>query len=572
MPGLSATARPRNEGDRGVDAVASELEAALIPVNRQAARRALARLARETSRAREMGKISAAQRAATGAVDVPAPKRAAATTLVGHAPQPAAEAPRPMLTARVEVEIEASVAPAPLDPSRVSADGFADALGVSETPSIVCTLGTFETPEPEPYVVEGPPFEPTPTAMGMQTRFEDDAPASCPPASVSAPSPEPRKPVLETAPWRALDDAAIAALGLGEGEATEIDAVAAVAPVEPSDVPTAACEPVVAPCDAVAAPIVACAAPAEASDDAPPSEGPTLELYVEDLVLPALALGAEVSRATLPFPLTIDRLEQTPSPMTEPTTPAAGSDASAVVTADPTPADASTPAEGHASSEAPVDVASVEIEVVADVPATLEPTPLPSAAALEHTPYVYELLRRAARVSAPPPSSLGRSRADELIEKFGAKSDEQSLFAAKSSLKTLIGLSPTPPPATAAFVASMMRSPIIVEAPQHGPLSTPPPAPPLVVARLARPRRTSALAPVAFFALGLLVAGAALSALRPDIVSDMAARVGRGPSHEPVAAPATAAPAADARDASPAAASRRATPRAERDTGPGRAR
>ena len=178
---------------------------------------------------------------------------------------------------------------------------------------------------------------------------------------------------------------------------------------------------------------------------------------------------------------------------------------------------------------------------MADVPVTLEPTPLPSAAALEHTPYVYELLRRAARVSAPPPSPLGRSRADELIEKFGAKSDEQSLRAAKSSLKTLIGLSPTPPPASAAFVASVMRAPIIVEAPQHGPLSTPPPAPPLVRAPTPRPRRASALAPVAFFALGLLVAGAALSALRPDIVSDMAARVGRGPSHEPVAAPATAA-------------------------------
>ena len=340
MPGLSATARPRVEGDRGVDAVASELEAALIPVNRQAARRALARLARETSRAREMGKISAAQRAASGSVDAPAPKRAAATTLVGHAPQPAAEPPRPMLTARIEVEVEASAPPPALDLARVSADGFADALGVSETPSIVCT---FETPEPEAYVVEGPPSEPTPTAMGMHTREGDEAPASCTPASVSAPSPEPRKRVLETAPWRALDDAAIAALGLGEGEATEIDAVAAVAPVEaadeavetsappadvapaaaepsaitpaaseaivaPSEVPAAACEPVVAPCDAVLEPIVACAAPAEAADEAPQSDGPTLELYVEDLALPALALALEaegaMSRATLPFPLT----------------------------------------------------------------------------------------------------------------------------------------------------------------------------------------------------------------------------------------------------------------------------
>ncbi|HVY46209.1 MAG TPA: hypothetical protein VHB21_10035, partial [Minicystis sp.] len=34
MPGLAAAARPRAESDQGVDAVAAELEAALIPVNR----------------------------------------------------------------------------------------------------------------------------------------------------------------------------------------------------------------------------------------------------------------------------------------------------------------------------------------------------------------------------------------------------------------------------------------------------------------------------------------------------------------------------------------------------------
>lgn len=59
MPGLAGAARAREESDRGVDAVVEEIEAALIPVNRAAARRALARLARETLRARELGKLTA---------------------------------------------------------------------------------------------------------------------------------------------------------------------------------------------------------------------------------------------------------------------------------------------------------------------------------------------------------------------------------------------------------------------------------------------------------------------------------------------------------------------------------
>ena len=57
MPGLSAAARPRHESERGVESVIEEIEAALIPVNRGAARRALARLARETIKARDSGHI-----------------------------------------------------------------------------------------------------------------------------------------------------------------------------------------------------------------------------------------------------------------------------------------------------------------------------------------------------------------------------------------------------------------------------------------------------------------------------------------------------------------------------------
>ncbi|MBK8254275.1 MAG: hypothetical protein IPK82_16605 [Polyangiaceae bacterium] len=55
MPGLAAAARPREEVD--VERVVSDIEAALIPVNRAAAKRALARLARETLKAKEAGKL-----------------------------------------------------------------------------------------------------------------------------------------------------------------------------------------------------------------------------------------------------------------------------------------------------------------------------------------------------------------------------------------------------------------------------------------------------------------------------------------------------------------------------------
>src|SRR5262249_7795879 len=47
MQGLAVAARPRGGNERGLTAMTSDLEAALIPVNRAAGRRAIARLARE---------------------------------------------------------------------------------------------------------------------------------------------------------------------------------------------------------------------------------------------------------------------------------------------------------------------------------------------------------------------------------------------------------------------------------------------------------------------------------------------------------------------------------------------
>ena len=90
MPGLAAAARPREESARGVDAVIEEIEAALIPVNRAAARRALARLSRETLRAKEAGKLKPRREASVR----PAPPPMAAAVPVAAAPPPPPQ-PRP---------------------------------------------------------------------------------------------------------------------------------------------------------------------------------------------------------------------------------------------------------------------------------------------------------------------------------------------------------------------------------------------------------------------------------------------------------------------------------------------
>ena len=55
MPGLAAAADPRNEVEGDMRSVQRDIEAALVPLNRGAARRALARLARETRRACDEG-------------------------------------------------------------------------------------------------------------------------------------------------------------------------------------------------------------------------------------------------------------------------------------------------------------------------------------------------------------------------------------------------------------------------------------------------------------------------------------------------------------------------------------
>lgn len=136
MPALAHAGRTREESERGVDTVVEEIEAALIPVNRAAARRALARLARETIKAKEAGKVRLQPVKAPVAEVPPAPALAPALT---PAPAPAAAAPR---------------TPTP-------------------TPAPVVAAPRFQEPPPPPEA------DPTPTVLGM-SEVEIDGPSPDP--------------------------------------------------------------------------------------------------------------------------------------------------------------------------------------------------------------------------------------------------------------------------------------------------------------------------------------------------------------------------------------------------------
>jgi hypothetical protein len=163
MPGLSSAARPREESDRGVEGVVEEIEAALIPVNRGAARRALARLARETIKAREQGRLkrpSTRPPPEPAAVAAPPPQPA---PIVASPPPVATPAPPPQ-----PIVVAAPPAPAPLPAPPVAAASVA----VAPIVAIVSVAPPFLSPAvtpPPPYVELPEPIQrdPTPTVLGM---------------------------------------------------------------------------------------------------------------------------------------------------------------------------------------------------------------------------------------------------------------------------------------------------------------------------------------------------------------------------------------------------------------------
>ncbi len=113
MPALAATAKARTESADGVETFIRELEAALVPVNRAAARRALARLARETVRAKDSGRLRRRKRQRNQPPHAPPPPEPPRANV---APPPsAAPIAAPPIEEAVEVEIELT----PHDPAPV---------------------------------------------------------------------------------------------------------------------------------------------------------------------------------------------------------------------------------------------------------------------------------------------------------------------------------------------------------------------------------------------------------------------------------------------------------------------
>lgn len=199
-PALVGASRARRESPVGVDGFIAELENALVPVNRAAARRALARLARETARARESGKLRrrktskrppADREALVAAAEVPPAPRAPAplpaplpaaaalptavplpaappsTVQVAESleadlaidvelspvpPAPAPAAPEPaVLAAPAPVEAPAAPAPAPIAAPPAAARQPAEfAHEEPEEPATICDAPVELTPEPTP--------------------------------------------------------------------------------------------------------------------------------------------------------------------------------------------------------------------------------------------------------------------------------------------------------------------------------------------------------------------------------------------------------------------------------------
>jgi hypothetical protein len=224
MPALAHAARPREESDRGVDAVIEEIEAALIPVNRAAARRALARLARETIKAKEQGKVKPRPSARP-----PAPAKA-------EAPKPVVvvEAPKPV------VAREATPAPT--------------VVAHAKTPPPIAAR--VPTPAPQPVIAEEPPPPPPPRLELLAPREPTPPPPEAEPTptvlgmvDVEAAGPEPEahvEPGFEDEP-AALptpsEDMVTTALPVRPAEAQVAEANVAEAPVAEAQGEETATEP-----------------------------------------------------------------------------------------------------------------------------------------------------------------------------------------------------------------------------------------------------------------------------------------------------------------------------------------
>jgi hypothetical protein len=557
MPALAAAGRAREESDRGVDAVVGEIEAALIPVNRAAARRALARLARETIKAKEAGKVKprasvrppaeppkAAVEAPQAAVEPPKPPPA-----VAAAP---AEAARVEQTAAPHVVVEATTPP-PMEAAPVPTPA---PRAATPAPVAAATMPVVAAPVPTPSVMLPPPpeatplpaeAEPTPTELGMAA-VEIDGAAADPEAAahteidaVTAPRTPTPAPILRT------------------------PTPAALVRRSPTPAPVALKTP--AP-----APIVRTPTPAPIVVEAQP----TVPIF---LVTPTPA-PAVASKATAPAVAT-----ETPAP--EPVqAPAPAPVAAPVETVTAAPVETVTAAPVETVTAAPVEsVTAAPAEPIAEPIVLAQPSESPTTAfgiasravrpvvepitppfALEVEPAPRALPTARLVATEPRPTAAepritaatvqqavrgGHTRADDLLARFGASCvDDAGMREAAACLRQIAGIDGTPPPAKVE-----VRTPEPPRAATYHDAADLTPVEETPIAPRGRARRGRSLPSFAITLAVLVIGvagGGALVRFRPDLF---------GAGHPADARPQAAPPAAPRPEPAPAPAAATVEPR-----------
>lgn len=163
-PALGAAAR-RPSG-AGIEALVNELEGALIPVNRAAAKRAIARLARETTRARESGALRGRKPRKT--VVAPPPRREVFEEAVPTRRAPGPEVPAMCIPTPPPMPV---ASPPPLlvdEPPQL-------VLDEPPTPILeVAHVAPAEVPQLELFVAEEEALDPASIEISRPIYFEDD--------------------------------------------------------------------------------------------------------------------------------------------------------------------------------------------------------------------------------------------------------------------------------------------------------------------------------------------------------------------------------------------------------------
>lgn len=434
MPGLAQTARSRDGEPAGVDGVIRELEAALIPVNRAAARRALARLARETLRAKESGKLRrrarlAAERAANGGAPrergvaaAVKPARDAAHDVWSQLSEPAPSVPAPAVAPPVVEPVPQTFGRAPM-----ASEPSTDDIDVAwETPvqAAAASSAVEPTPPPGAFAIDDRLADPEPVGVlprETDPSASDDAPFEA--AVLAVPAVEERTPTpteigsawVEQGAPSDPDELA---------EATSVDAP--VAPSEP--------EPVRPP--VVVAPRVEPAPARPAAAPAPPPREASERSRDESTAGPGAVERREVVVVEAPRTEAIVR--------------------AAVVAA-------------VAANEARAPRVVVKSRVVGETPVPPRP--------------------RWGGVREAELAGSDRSNVEDLLASFGGNSldGDRAVRAVAAGLKTLAGLEPTPPPPGAMLHADDPPTPLPAPVRASSPPFAAPQSPPRRAASLAVP-------------------------------------------------------------------------------------